>query len=161
MGLSLIIAGAGAGGATEVYTHGLYQRTTLGTPIALFSETLGNVAALRYSSFRLLGAAAGYQVPAGKTLIVTRVLFLSDAAAVNFCLGYSDSDRGFANAADGANPVNLDAAAGSVNSVLLPITAALLYDIPVLYQFPAAKFPRLAMQAIVTTLRIQLYGHEV
>lgn len=161
MGLSLIIAGSGSGGATEVYTQGLYQRTTLGTPIALFTEVLGNVAALRYSSFRLLGAAAGYQVTAGKTLIITRALFLVDTLAASFCTGYSDSDRGFSNAADGANPVNLDANSAGAASILVAPTVNVLNDVSILYQFPAGKFPRVVSQAIVTNFRIQLLGHEV
>jgi len=127
----------------------------------LFAVSLGDVAAVRFSSLRLQGAAAGYQVTAGKTLILTRVLYLVDTGGPGFSFGYSDSDRGMANAADGANPVNLDSVLANGLSNFRQTVATVLQDVNTYYEIPAGKYPRLVQPVGVATLFLQFFGHEV
>lgn len=159
MGAELISANFSV--ANEIWTFGGFQSTTRGTPLMLFAAMLGNVAALRYNTPRRQGVAAGYQVTAAKTLVVTRALFRSDTVGETLSIGYSDSDRGFNNAVDGANPVELDSATSNGIGTLVTLVANTLYDLSVYYEIPAAKFPRIVLPIAVANVYVQLFGHEV
>jgi hypothetical protein len=145
----------------EVWKFGTHERASRLTPLMLFAAMLGNVAALRYNTPRLQGAAAGYGVTAAKTLLVTRALFRSDTVGETMSFGYSDSDRGFNNAADGANPVELDSASANGVGTLATLVANTLYDVSVYYEVPAGKFPRIVLPIAVANVYVQLFGHEV
>ena len=64
----------------ELWKFGTQERAARNTPLMLFATALENAAAVRYSTPRLQGAAAGYSVTTGRVLIITRVLFRADAA---------------------------------------------------------------------------------
>jgi hypothetical protein len=161
MGLSLIVAGSAVGGgATELYLWGTHQKTTLGTPIPLWCNAEGNAGAPTFTTPRRHGVAGGYQVTALKTLLLTRILFRASATAA-FSFGYSDSDRGIDNAVDGANPVNLDSASASGSGSLIALVPNQQYDVPIYYEIPAGKFPRLILPTGLVSFRSQFFGHEV
>ncbi len=147
--------------AQEVWKFGSQERATRGTPLMLWAHCLGNGAAVRYSTPRQQGAAAGYGVTAAKTLLITRVLYRATVAATAFGLGYSDSDRGMSNAADGANPINLDSASADGLGPLIALAANTLYDLPVYYEVPAAKFPRVVLAVGVVDVYWQFFAFEV
>lgn len=155
MGLSLINF------AREVWKFGTHERAARGTPLMLFATALGDAAAVRFSTPRLQGAAAGYGVTAAKTLVITRALFRADAAAIAFSMGYSDADLGMSAVADGANPVDLDSPAANGLGALVALVANTMYDVAVYYEVPAGKFPRLVVPVGVANLYVQLFGHEV
>ena len=155
MGLSLITS------PRELWQFGTHQRADRRTPLVLWAATLGNVAAVRFSTPRLLGGAAGYSVTTGKTLVLTRVLMHSDVANTSLSVGYSDSDRGMSNAADGANPVNLDSVGADGLGVLQTVIVQVAIDEDIYYEFPAGKFPRIVLPVGVVNLYCQFFGHEV
>ncbi len=148
-------------GPQELWRFGSQDRAIRGTPLMLFATVLGDAAALRYSTPRRQGTAAGYSVTAGKTLLITRLLYSADATKKRFALGYSDTDRGMNNAADGANPVNLDTPTADGLGVIIAVNADTLYDVNVYYEIPAGKFPRIVAAVGVANLYIQHFGVEV
>lgn len=155
MGLSIIST------PRELWRFGTHERVDRRTPLMLFAAMLGNVAALRYNTPRRQGAAAGYQVTASKTLIITRALFRSDTVGETLSIGYTDADLGFNAAADGANPVELDSASSNGIGTLATLVANTLYDVSVYYEIPAAKFPRIVLPIAVANVYVQFFGHEV
>lgn len=161
MSLNLITANLTINAATELWKFGTQERTVRGTPLMLFAAMLGNVAALRYNTPRRQGIAAGYQVTAGKTLLVTRALFRSDTVGETMSIGYTDADLGFNAVADGANPVELDSASSNGVGTLVTLVANTLYDVPVYYEIPATKFPRIVLPIAVANVYVQFFGHEV
>jgi len=163
MGLSLIIAGGGGvAGATELFKFGSYEKTSIGTPLALYTFVLGDAAVVQFSTLRLFGVTSGYSVTAGKTLLLTRALIACAVAVDRFAIGYSDSDRGLSNAVDGANPVHLDSASANGNGPLAFPALSTPYSIDIFYSIPAGKFPRVVTPpGIVSQLYLTFYGHEV
>lgn len=145
----------------ELWKFGTHERAERRTPLMLQVTSDGNAGAVRYTTFRLQGATAGYQVTAGRTLILTRTLFTISVAATRFSVGYSDSDRGLDNAADGANPVDLDYSGTNGAGPLIALTANVMYDVPVYYEVPAGKFARVIVPVGAASFRILVFGHEV
>jgi hypothetical protein len=127
----------------------------------LWARVLQNAAANRFSTFRREGVQTGYAVTAGRTLLLTRVLYSGDAASITWNFGYADSDLGISAAADGANPVFLDAEDAGVGSVLRVAGANSNFAVNVYYEVPAGKFARLSTGLGTGSLFVQMYGHEV
>lgn len=155
MGLSIITP------PREVWRFGTNEREALGTPLVLVAVTLGDVAALRYSTLRLQGAGAGYAVTAGKTLVITKSMFRSSTNTGSFSLGYANTDVGMSSAADGTSPIDLDgpAAAGlGIHRVAVGIGPIVL---DVYFPIPAGKFPRVVLPVGVVTINCLFFGHEV
>ncbi len=144
-----------------LWKFGIEERVDRGTPLVLNAATLAAALGVRFSTPRLAGAAAGYQVTAGRTLVLTRVVFRADTALIGFSVGYSDSDRGLSNVADGANPVDLDGGAATGLSALVPLTANVMYDVAIYFEIVAAKFPRVVTPLIAGNLYTQFFGVEV
>ena len=145
----------------ELWKFGTHERATRGTPLRLWTRVLQNAAANRFSTFRLQGAAAGYTVTAGTTLVITRLLWSADAAAWVWDLGSSDADLGLSAAADGANPVFLDSEAAAIGNVFRTLAANTVFSADVYYEITAAKFPRLTTGLGTINGFVQLFGHEV
>jgi len=145
----------------ELWKFGTHERASRLTPLMLFSVAQGDGVAIRFSTPRRQGAVAGYSVTAGKTLILTRVVYRIPTAASSWSFGYTDSDRGFANAADGANPVELDDATPSGRGAFAALTAQTVYDFSCYYEIPAGKFPRIVHPASGQIFAHMFFGHEV
>jgi hypothetical protein len=128
---------------------------------ALFLQNQQNAGAVTFSTPRRFGASAGYQVTTGKTLILSSLFFHNNAYNDPVSIGYSDSDRGFGNLADGANPVNMDSTAADGKSALNLIDPGPGNPIPIYYEIPAGKYPRVVMVAGSTLGYFQLYGVEL
>lgn len=156
MGLELV------GAPQELWRFGTQERVQRGTPLMLFAVFAANAVAVGYSTPRLQGAAAGYSVTAGRTLILTRVLLRTSLVSKPFGVGYSDSDRGMDNAADGANPVNLDTITAAGEGVITMAVLDTPADFSTYYEIPAGKFPRLVTPVTAAAAYfVQLFGHEV
>jgi hypothetical protein len=145
----------------EEWRFGTHRRAVRGAPRMLWVQLAQNAGALRYSTPRLQGAAAGYQVTAGRTLIVTRLVARYDNSGHVVSMGYSDSDRGMSNAADGANPITLDGLTADALGVLIHGTPNVLQDWSVYYEVPATKYPRIAAPAGAGLFYALLFGVEV
>ncbi len=159
MGADLIATNLSVAG--QLWQFGLQHRTARDTPLQLFATSLGNVAAVQFSTLQLAGAGAGYVVTAAKTLILLRAIFRCDTAAKAFSIGYSDTDLGFNSAADGANPVNLDSASADGLGLLAGLSANVLYDVNVYYEIPAGKYPRIVVPVGVANFYQQFLAVEV
>lgn len=155
MGLSIITS------PVELWKFGSHERASRGVPLMLHTYDGGNVAAVAFSTFRLQGATAGYSVTAGKTLVVTRIIFQSNATTRSFTIGYSDADLGLTAAADGANAVHLDGVAANGLGFLKTLSSGVMYFNDCYYAFPAGKFPRMVESVGVADFFVQLFGHEV
>lgn len=159
--MSLSLISSSFASATELWKFGTQERTARGTPLMMSAWCGGASPAVNFSTPRLMGAAAGYQVTGGKTLIITRVLFRADGGGFAFSVGYSDSDRGVNNATDGVNPVNFDASVAIGLGVFAAAAANVIYDISTYFAVPAAKFPRLVGSISASTAIVEMFGHEV
>ena len=145
----------------ESWDFGRFTRAARGTPIMLWAFIDGDAAAVRFSTPRRFGAAAGYSVTAGKTLLITEVKHRSTSAPASFGVGYCDADLGMSAAADGANPVNLDGAAADGVAMTTSETANIAHIHKAFYQIPAGKFPRVVSIIDVADHHIWLLGVEV
>ena len=159
--MSLSLISSSFAGATELWKFGTQERTVRGAPLNLGFLLVGDVGGPRYTTVRLQGAAAGYSVTAGKTLVLTRLVFVPNSGGAGLNTGYSDSDRGLQNAADGANPVNLDIVSGAALTWSQGVTGGVIYSNDVYYEVPAGKFPRVWIATGTSAVWGYFLGHEV
>lgn len=145
----------------ELWKFGTHERAERRSPIVLWSTVNRDAAAARYSTFRKYGAAAGYPVTAAKTLIITRLVHVANGAGLAFTSGYSDADLGQTSAADGANPVTLDAVTTTDANVWWATAANTAYSYEVYYEIPATKYPRIAVALGAGISWVTVFGHEV
>jgi len=117
-------------------------------------------AAARYETFESnrggtgLGGGTDYQVTAGKTLYITKIIYFSPVAnCEGFIIGYGD-DGVAEGAAAPTNPVGLTPMYG-----LSSIVARQLNEVNVFLIVPAQKFPYAYSIANVSSIIIE--GYEV
>lgn len=155
MGLSIITT------PQELWKFGTHERAARGTPLNLGWRLEGNAITPSFTTVQLSGTVVGYSVTAGKTLVLTRVLFRSLQAGQIFGIGYSDSDLGANSAVDGANPVGLGHGSTNFRQMLVATSANVLYDMSLYYAVPAGKYPRVAMDNVESQVFGEFFGHEV
>ena len=159
--MSLSLISSSFAGATELWKFGTQERTSRLTPLALWIRLQADAGGVRFFTLRKQGTQVGYSVTGGKTLVLTRFLGSSDSAGFRFSLGYSDSDRGIQNAADGANAVNLDSVGADGSGFLVFPSASSIVSFDVYYEITAGKFPRLVTDAGAQLAWLLYLGVEV
>lgn len=107
--------------AGQHWDFGTFESDQRGSPIVLVADVTNAALESRYSVLRTPGAAAGYQVTTGKTLVLTRVRFNADTND-NQWLILSGT------ASVGANSVAAPAGAASLNSRADGVAGALNVD---------------------------------
>lgn len=105
-------------------------------------------------------ATAGYQVTAGKTLIITKLRIGGTVTGINSIrIKYGDDDVGRNSASDLTNPVNLDEGSGSVYTLIA--AASVVYEYDVHFQFPAGKYPAIRANTNSSTTVVAMEGYEI
>jgi hypothetical protein len=72
----------------RAFKSGFGSTDTPGEVIALYAET---TASAQHSTFRSDSTPTYYQVPAGKTFYITRIIHVNDAATGSSVFGYGDT----------------------------------------------------------------------
>lgn len=139
--------------STQTYKSGAFATDTVSDIISLWT----GISAGNYSTFRKVGVGAfppvttsgsGYQITAGKTFRITRILFASNGIAFNygrFSLLYGDSDIGFASAAAPVNPIALFGSPGGAWTFSSPIFNStgengMYSDLQIVIPSPSGKY---------------------
>ena len=129
--------------------------TYSGTPITAYAATSGG--ANRYMSFEA-PTGTDYQVPVGKSLVITRLIYKGAAIGDMAIIGYGD-DAVANGAAAPTNPVSLMGQSGVTPTSSLVVEAVnLVHDIAVYLSIPAGKYP--FIQYSGTASSVQLIGAE-
>ncbi|MDP3937090.1 MAG: hypothetical protein Q8R92_03035 [Deltaproteobacteria bacterium] len=145
----------------EVWKFGLHERATRQTPLALRGGVTAAAGVVRYTTLRKINAAAGYQVTAGKTLVITRILYTASAVIAPWTAGYGDDDVAFSSAVAPANAVGSDGSLTPAGNLLLAATANVIYDVDYYLEVPAGKYPMIFLEQASDTVRVYFLGHEV
>lgn len=145
----------------EVWKFGTQERVQRGTPLALYARVDGNAAADRRTTFRRHRTTAGYQVTAGRTLIITRALYFATAANPSMDLVDGTDDLGLNSAGTHAGEVLNDAPGGGGGGPLRSEVAQRLYDVPYYVEVPAGRFFSLRLIATAAIVVITVFGVEV
>lgn len=142
------------------WIQGAYESVQRGNLIALVQVVNNGVAELRYSTLRQPRAAAGYVVPAGKTLYITKLFFSSSVAATTWVILSGTSDVGTDSLAAPTDPLAEDAP-GTSNSNATPIlTAWAQYQADTLLRITAGRYPAIRNFTSSSTLALMAFGHE-
>ena len=155
MGLSIIT------NPLELWKFGSHERAARGTPIALWGQVVNGAVFAATSTLRRSGTQVGYAVTAGRTLVVTRVLFHSNANNGNLNFRYTDDDLGLDAAGPGTNPVYLDTRGAGSWGPLVAGVADVIYDASVYFEIPAGKYIGVQYTVLTGWLRLFAFGHEV
>lgn len=132
--------------ANNFYKQGSHGSDTLTGLMSFWGfGAAGHIATIRQAN----GATTGYQVTAGKTLYITRVVLSSTSNAIQVSIGYGDTDIGMDSAADPTNYVKVlgNNHIGATTANQSPLTGVLstspypMVDVPVIITIPASKFP--------------------
>ncbi len=101
-----------------------------------------------------------YSVPAGKDLLIYRVIFQSAIAGMVFNIAYGD-DGVAAGTTEPTNPVYIIGSTNNGGSPLKTQTADKMENIPIYGRIPADKFPFIETAATSGDKAMQLLGVEV
>lgn len=140
---------------------GTLERVELGTPIVLVADVVNGAAESRYSALRVPGAAAGYQVTAGRTLWLTKVTLSTEQVNVRWMLGSGTADAGDSQVAAPAGAVSEDSRADGVPNHLPVLVSQQVYSYDILVSIAAARFPFVRGITASTNVRILALGVEV
>lgn len=143
-----------------LWKHGSYEAVARGTPIVLVADVVNGIAESRYSALRAPGAGAGYQVTAGKTLHLTRVVFSGSAINSLWLTGSGTADAGDSQVAAPAGAAAEDSRADGVANPLVSQAALAVSDFNILVTIGAALYPFIRCITASTTFRALLIGHE-
>lgn len=103
--------------AKAIYAPGLINTITIAgrvfTTTGLIQLVARATSAGNYTTFRLDGGSAGYQVTSGKTLTIVAAQYQVTGTSANggCSLGYADTDAGLSNGSAPTNPVYMVASA--------------------------------------------------
>jgi len=148
-------------GFPEVWKFGTLERATRGTPILLVADATAAAGLRRYSTLRAQSTSAGYQVTAGRTLIITRVIYRATASGLVWQFSYGDDDVGRASAVAPTNEVGIDSMILTVGSVLIANSAGTPYTTDYYITVPAGKYLAIAHQQASDALHVLALGVEV
>lgn len=149
-----------SGAPVEQYTLGALARTTPERLRTLMAFATAAAGAARYTTFREYRAAAGYTVPAGFELILSRLVLSAGAAGQTWKLVDGTTDVGQNSAAAPTDERDLDEPFGGGNNGLTPTTAAVLQEFSTLLRVPAGRLPALRTAFASSGIIIVAYGVE-
>ena len=142
------------------WIQGNYESVRRGTLIVLHARVTTVAGNDRWTTFREQFTTAGYAVPAGKSLYVTDLYFLSNVAGIFHQLLYGDNDKGISSAVAPTNPVYYDGNPLGGAAAWAALAANTNYHFPIHARFPAAKYPALTTSGATTVYFATLIGHE-
>jgi hypothetical protein len=145
----------------ELWKFGSLERATRGAPIVLVADVVNGAAESRYSALREPGGAAGYQVTAGKTLWLTRVVMSADVANTEWLLGSGTADAGSSQVAAPAGMASESSRADGVANVRRVPAAYTPVEYDILFDVVAGRYPCVRGLSQNTTLQIEYRGIEV
>ena len=150
------------GSPSETWKFGTQERVARGTPIALKASVTAVAGARRYTTMRAFRASAGYQVTAGKTLIITRLIYAADTASVWWHFEDGTDDIGQNSATAPASAVNND---GSItldgDNSLNATTAVTTYERDYYMEVPAGRYLAVTHTNGNVLLRVHAFGVEI
>ena len=123
-----------------LWNQGAYQSVQPHDPINLMARASNGVGESRYSRLLIPGGAAGYQVTTGKTLYLTRLIYLSNTAGCQWLLASATADAGDNQIAAPAGIVSRTGIADGQTTPLRILDANTTYTIDLIIPIPAALF---------------------
>lgn len=144
----------------EVWKFGTTERVARRTPIMLQTIVVGNAIAGRWSTMRRFRTTAGYQVTAGTTLIITRILFSWNGALSFFWFVDGTSDIGLNSAAAPAGAILNDDPIGAGSNGLRTEVANRIYDLSYYLEVPAGRYLSIGVDLQAINLGLIAFGHE-
>ena len=142
------------------WIQGAYESVQRGTLIHLVCRIDTGVAEERYSALRVPGAAAGYQVTAGKTLYLTRVMRLASIVTSRWQTASGTADAGDNQLAQPAGYIHRDSGQINTENALTGLTANVIYDHNIFTAIPENTYPCVRLLSASCALRCSFYGHE-
>ena len=155
MGIDLVVT------PQEVWKFGTQERVARGTPIRLVGRVVNGVAESRYSRLLVPGAAAGYVVTAGRTLLLTRVVFRSTVAAATWHLISADAAVADNTLAAPAGEVAEDSVADQIGNAFISATANAITVAEIYAEIAAARGVGVLGFTGSTSYFFNVYGVEV
>lgn len=155
MGLNLVVT------PQELWKFGTQERVAQRTPVVLVADVVNGVAESRYSALRAPGAAAGYQVTAGTTLWLTKLIVGATVLNVTWLVGSGTADAGDSVVAAPAGAASEDSRADGVANVHATQAALAVSEHDIAVSIAAARFPFVRNLVASSTLRVLVLGIEV
>lgn len=155
MGAALVVS------PQELWKLGSHERVQRRTPVQLVAQVNNGVAQSRYTTCRAAGATAGYQVTAGLSLVLTRLIFHADTAAVSWLIGDGTTDVGLNSVGSPAGMLARDAFSDGEQGHAIILAANTLYTLDTYLVIPAARFPVIRNLVASTGLWVLMLGVEV
>lgn len=144
-----------------LWKFGSYESVPQGTPLVLVADVVNGAAESRYAALRVPGAAAGYQVTAGRTLRLTKLVLSASVVNATWLLGSGTADAGDSQVAAPAGAAAEDARADGVGNVHVAQAALAVSEYNILVSIAAGRFPFARNLLASSTLRVLVLGVEV
>jgi hypothetical protein len=116
--------------------------------------------ATKWSTLRQCGAAAGYAVTAGKTLVITQINYKCNSANGGLIVGYGNTDVGLSGAAAPTTPVYFTGGGVLSGSPFGAPTAYTGYIYSTYFAVPAGKYPVIYDDAGAVNSDVVAWGVE-
>lgn len=139
---------------------GSYESVKRPTLITLNGRIVNGVAESRYTQLLIPGAAAGYQVPTGKTLYITHVRCRADVADSQWLFGSATADPGANQVAAPAGAISHTSINDTSGGPQRLLTALQFYVFEEPFTFSTGRFPYLRVFTASNTFVLTALGHE-
>lgn len=155
MGAALVVS------PQELWKFGLQERVQRGTPITLVGRVDNGVAESRYTTLRRRGLAAGYQVTAGRTLILTRIRYRTTVSGTELEIGSGTTDVGDDSVAAPGGVLSLNSFGDGTSGVEVTAGGTTIVTADVYYEIAAARFPFIRNLTASSAAMCEFDGVEV
>lgn len=148
-------------GISQLWQLGTLQQSSLGAAFLLVADVVNGALESRYSALREPGAAGGYQVTAGKTLYLTRVIHACSVASALWLIGSGTADAGDSQVAAPAGAISEDSRADGISNPLVGLTALDHHEHDILVGIAAGLYPFIRLMTASCTFRGLFFAVEL
>lgn len=144
-----------------VWDFGAYHTAERGSPILLVADVVNAPGESRYSVLRRAGAADGYQVTTGKTLVLTKCRFNATIASAAWLILSGTADAGDSQIAAPAGAKSENSRADGVSGALNVLNANDPVEFDLYAEVAAGRYPAIRLMTANGTLNVLIVGIEI
>jgi len=155
------LSGSAAGGLTTAWLRGGYQTKDRTALVLLRGQVIVAGAGPLRSMLTEDEGSTAYQVPAGKTLILTRAIVHATVAAARWYIESATTAIGLNAVAGGTGVAGLDNPRADEGNPIVVTTANTIVDVDIDVEIAAGRFPNMRALLANCTVTVLLFGVEV
>lgn len=146
---------------TTLQQLGSIDRVVVSVPLVLVADVVNGAGESRYSALRVPGAAGGYQVTAGKTLLIVKTRYYATANNAGWLVLSGTADAGDSQLAAPAGVKSENSRADGVPGGLNVLTANNPVEFDLYLNVAASRYPAVRCMTQNVSLYVFCVGVEV